>query len=209
MPHFPTRRQAGLLALACLLAGCATPVPQGLALSAPQQSAVAAAQDYLNGLDRFEARFIQSGAYGEGSGFLWVDRPGMLRIAYLGPKARVMVANGPSFVIYDPATDATTSMATARTPLGLLLAPHIALSGNVVITDFRDDGAVLSLTLADSTHPGQGALAVRLQKSPMLLTGIVATDTHGRTLAMTLGDLNRHPVLTPDLFRLPGHPIGT
>ena len=200
------RRHLLVLAATAALGGCAT-TPVGLALDARQRSQVDRAQDYLNGLGRFQARFDQSGAFGAGNGWIWVDRPGRLRIGYFGPQAQVMVANGATFVIYNPANDATTTMATSRTPLGLLLADRIALSGTVLITRFQDSGDTLSLTLADSTHPNQGTLTVLLQASPMRLIGVTAVDARGRALQMTLSDLRLNPVITPDLFRLPGHPL--
>jgi outer membrane lipoprotein-sorting protein len=200
------RRRALLL---CLLAGGCTTIATPLALTSPQRSAVQQAQDYLNGLAAFQAQFVQSGFTGPGSGVLWVARPGHLRVTYYGPNAREMVASGGLFVIYDHGTGATTTMPVSRTPLGLLLAEHIALSGTVAVTGYQEDGATLDLTLQDSAHPEQGTLTVKLQKNPWLLVGVVATDVHGRSLTLDLTNLDPNPRITPQLFQFPGPPAAS
>jgi outer membrane lipoprotein-sorting protein len=185
------------------LASCAS-IPSPLTLTSAQSSTVDAAQHYLDDLTSFQAHFIQSGWSGAGDGVVWVDRPGRLRLSYAGPNAKDMVARDGLLVIYDRGNGATTTMPVAKTPLGLLLAPHIALSGTVVITGFTEDATTLRLTLQDSTQPTQGTLTVTLQKSPMALSAVTATDIHGRSLTLQLTDLTRHPRITPSLFAYPG-----
>jgi outer membrane lipoprotein-sorting protein len=205
--HLPlyVRRLAwigSLLAPALPLIGCATSSTP-LTLTQDQSSEVQQAQDYLNTLTTFQAHFTQSGWSGGGAGIVWVDRPGRLRLSYFGPGAKDMVAANGLFVVYDHSNGATTTMPVAKTPLGLLLAPHIALSGEVAVTDYRDAPGALSLTLQDRTHPDQGTLTVLLQKAPLRLAGVTATDVHGRSLILTLTDLDLHPVITPQLFAPP------
>jgi outer membrane lipoprotein-sorting protein len=192
-------------ALAGLLAagGCAT-TANPLALSAAQRNAVEQAQDYLNTLTRFKAAFVQSGWSGPGAGVVWVDRPGRLRLSYYGPSGKDMMANGGLLVIYDHGNGATTTMPVAKTPLGLLLAPRIALTGTVAVTGFSETPAGLVLTLQDTANPGQGTLTVTLAKAPLALTGVTATDIHGRSLTLRLSGLDAHPLITPQLFALPG-----
>jgi outer membrane lipoprotein-sorting protein len=199
-------RQFGsaLAVLALLGASGCTTIARPIALDAGQNSAVAQAQDYLNSLTAFQAHFTQTGWLGGGSGILWVDRPGRLRLTYFGAGGRDMVANRGLFVAYDPSNGATSTTPVARTPLGLLLAPQITLSGAVGVTAFHEAPDQLSLTLQDTTHPLQGTLTVRLARTPLRLVGVTATDIHGRSLTLTLTDLNTHPRITPALFRFPG-----
>jgi outer membrane lipoprotein-sorting protein len=197
-----------LVAPGLSLSGCAT-LSTPLALTPDQSSEVERAQDYLNTLTAFQAHFTQSGWSGGGAGVVWVDRPGRLRLSYFGPDAKDMTADHGLFVVYDHANGATTTMPVAKTPLGLLLAPRITLSGEVAVTGFKDDPAGLALTLQDQTHPDQGTLTVMLQKAPLLLLGVTATDVHGRSLTLLLTHLDLHPVITPELFRLPSSAAGT
>jgi outer membrane lipoprotein-sorting protein len=189
----------GILALG----GCAT-IPAPITLTAPQSSAIDQAQAYLNGLTSFQAHFVQSGWSGPGSGTVWVDRPGRLRLSYAGPAAKDMVANNGLLIITDRANSAVTTMPVAKTPLGLLLAPHIALSGAVAVTGYAETSDTLSITLQDATHPAQGTLSVTLRKSPLSIASVTATDIHGRALTLSLSDLIVHPLITPALFAAPG-----
>ncbi len=193
----------GTLAGALAIGGCAN-IANPLALTGAERSAVDQAQDYLNTLTSFKARFVQSGWSGPGAGMVWVDRPGRLRLSYDGPVAKDMVADDGLLVIYDHSNGATTTMPVAKTPLGLLLAPRIALSGVVAVTGFSETAAALTLTLQDTTNPGQGTLTVTLDKAPLTLTAVTATDIHGRSLTLRLNGLDAHPLITPQLFALPG-----
>jgi outer membrane lipoprotein-sorting protein len=204
MISHPRRLAHILIVLAPLAFGGCAHIAAPLTLTDQQRSTADAAQDYLNSLTSFKAQFVQSGFTGAGSGVLWLDRPGRLRVTYFGPNAREMVASNGLFVIYDHASGSTTTMPVSRTPLGLLLAERISLTGNVAVTGFKEDPGSLELTLQDRNHPEQGTLTVMMRKGPLSLVGVVATDIHARSLTLQLTDIDLHPRITPDLFRFPG-----
>ncbi len=190
------------MATAALLAACTT-APPPLTLSEDQSREVDQIGRYLDGLKSFEARFAQAGAFGGGSGTVWLDRPGRLRIQYAGSTAKTVVANRGIIVITDPATGGTTTTPVARTPLSMLLAPAITLSGPITVTAYREQPGLVTLTIKKTTAPDDGALTLFLNPFPLALTGVVLTDGYQRDLVMQLSDLRTNPSLPSDLFQYP------
>ena len=114
----------------------------------------------LNGLPRFEAHFTQSGSFGVGSGLIWLDRPGHLRIDYAGAASRVMVIADGRVRVLDRSSGALTTMAVSRTPLGLLLAPTISLSGAAHIESLVHQRGQIRVVLTRTDAPAQGRLTL-------------------------------------------------
>jgi outer membrane lipoprotein-sorting protein len=194
-------RRAFLSASAVLcLAGCAGQ-PAG------DQAAIDRIAAYLNGLQRFQARFTQTGAFGEAAGTVWLDRPGHLRIAYDGPQAKTLVASNGRVMVYDAASGGTTTMPVARTPLGMLLTPQITLSGDVAVTGYRVERGVAAVTVIRSAAQGDGSLTLYVALQPLTLVGVLVVDAYQRPLFIHLAPLDLNPALTPDLFRDPSPPV--
>jgi outer membrane lipoprotein-sorting protein len=187
-----------------LLSGCTQ--PGAVRLTAQDADDVRRVQDYLNHTQRFEAHFVQSGAYGPGAGLVWLNRPGNLRIDYEGPGARLMVISGGRVRVLDRRTGALTTMALSRTPLGILLAPTIDLSGPVTVTSVQHPAGALAVTLEKTGQAGQGSLTLYLAEMPLRLQAVTVTDAYQRSSTLSLSDIDTAPVLTPDLFAAPVGP---
>jgi outer membrane lipoprotein-sorting protein len=190
-------------AIALLLAGCAV-TPKAPVISDTDAPEIARIQDYLDALPRLQAHFVQTGDFGPGAGTLWLDRPGHLRIDYAGATSRVLVANGGRLAVYDRATHGTTTMALSRTPLGMLLTPHILLSGPVTVTALQRGDGLEQITLAKTASPDQGALRLLFRTAPLALDSVTVIDAYHRALTMQLSELQRDPPITPALFQPPG-----
>ncbi len=194
-----------LCQLACLLAmlsACMSPPPPRL--SAHDITDIQSVETYLNDMPRFVAHFTQSGAFGPGAGLLWLDRPGHLRIDYAGPTARLMVISSGRVRVLDRATGALTTMPLSRTPLGILLADHITLTGPVTVTSLSHTGDTLQLTLQKTSAPAQGSLTLTLTTHPLALAQVTVVNPAQQSLTMALSDIDTNPKLTADLFAAPG-----
>jgi outer membrane lipoprotein-sorting protein len=186
--------------LACALApGCATAPPP--VLSNYDQSTLAEIQTYLDGLRAFHARFNESGTDGVGDGVLWVDRPGRLRVEFIHPHAKLLLANHGHLLLADEATGATTTMPVSRTPLDILLAEKIILSGTVTITSMQREPGMLQISLVKAAAPGQGRLTLQFDTNPWALRGVVVRDGSGRTNSFDLYGLHRDTSIDPALFQ--------
>ena len=202
---FRTRRTLARVAQACLwacLAGC---VPMR---NAADRVDIARIEAYLNGLPRFEAHFVQSGAFGAGAGLVWLDRPGHLRVAYAGPNSRVMVITNGRVNVLDRSNGALTTQPVSRTPLGLLLTPAIRLDGKVTVdslTHATDQAGtpILRLTLSKTGLPGQGHLTLDFTDQPLRLVAVTVQDPYNRLLTLALSGIDDRPQLTPELFQPP------
>jgi outer membrane lipoprotein-sorting protein len=195
-------RRVALLGTLAMLAACATRTP-ALVLNEDDSREVAQIGRYLDGLKSFQANFTQSGAFGDGAGTVWLDRPGRLRIAYAGSPGKTLVANKGRVVIYDGATGGTTTTPVSRTPLGMLLTPSTTLTGPVTVTAYRHEAAFSELTIKKADAPGDGSLTLFLSPAPLTLTAVMVTDGYDRPLLMRLSDIRLNPPLTPDLFQYP------
>jgi outer membrane lipoprotein-sorting protein len=138
-----------------------------------------------------------------------LDRPGNLRIDYAGAASRLMVISGGRVRILDRATGGTSTMPLSKTPLAILLAPHISLFGAVSVTALHHDLTGLQVTLQKTDQPGQGSLTLYLSDMPLHLDAVTVTDAYQRSLTLSLSDMNMNPTLTPDLFRPPSTLTGS
>ncbi len=201
-PGFLLARRGFVLGVASLAACTATPPP--LVLSGDDQVAIGQITAYLNGLQRFTAMFTQAGPDGFSEGNVWMARPGQLRVDYVRPKPKLMLANHGRLLLVDLTTQATTSLRLSRTPLDILLAPSIVLSGAVTITALqRVAGGLpggLQLSLVKTDAPGQGTLILRFAASPLALQGVTVVDRNGQTTAFNLSGLDTAAPIDPARF---------
>jgi outer membrane lipoprotein-sorting protein len=192
-----TRRGLALLVLAALTACSVAPPP--LVLSGDDRVAVTQITDYLNGLQHFTAKFSQAGPDGYSEGYVWLQRPGKLRVEYVRPAPKLMLANHGRLLLVDRTTQATTSLRLSRTPLDILLAPQITLSGTVTITALQRQASGLQLSLIKTDAPGQGTLILRFTADPLALEGLTVVRD-GQTTAFNLSDMNRDTLIDAARF---------
>ena len=163
MPHMNRRTLLALLALlpAPALADTAAPfVP-----TAQDRADIARVEAFLNTLRSFRARFLQvapDGATSEGKA--WLQRPGRLRFEYDPPHPDLLVAGFGSAVWFDSQLKQTTSVPLSTTPLGILLADTIRLTGEVTVTGIakaciEDPDARLRALLAETIAAAEAARA--------------------------------------------------
>ncbi len=138
------------------LAGCAAVAPPGTLDDADRQ-VLSRIEAYLNTIHTLQARFAQASTRGDGRGTAWIERPGRMRLQYDPPSRVVLVAARGRVVYADAATGASSSLPLSRTPLSMLLAERIVLSGPVtVVSVLRTRG--LGAVLAPEGAPGAGLL---------------------------------------------------
>ncbi|MEJ0049389.1 MAG: outer membrane lipoprotein carrier protein LolA [Rhodospirillales bacterium] len=183
---------------ASVLAACATSSPK--VLTASDLATRAEVQDYLDELRFFHARFTQSGSDGDAEGILWLARPGRLRVEYVEPRPRLMLANHGRLLVADQVTGATTTMPVSNTPLDILLGDKVDLSGAVTVTALQRQPGALQLSLIKTGAPNQGRLTLQFTTPPLALTGVVVQDAAGHTNTLRLFGLFRDTTVDPAMF---------
>ncbi|GBR50902.1 hypothetical protein CSR02_13775 [Acetobacter pomorum] len=178
--------------------------PAPVALSAADQAWLKRIEQALNQSKTFQARIQQLDAEGKRTtGTVWMKRPGQMRLAYDPPSPLLLVANGGKVVFRDNQLDQTTVIPIERTPLGLLLRPHVSLSDDVTVTGFEHDNGLVQVTLVRTSSPGDGSLTLVFYETPVALRSWSVLDAQGRETRVTLFDVHAGADIPTSTFTLP------
>jgi outer membrane lipoprotein-sorting protein len=196
------RRRTLLLSAASLvsfsIAAKAAPAP---ALSPQDQADIARVETYLNGLKSLKAHFMQVAQDGGISqGTAWLERPGRMRFQYDPPAPFLLIAAHGVLTFHDSALQQTTNIGLGRTPLGILLADHVELSGAVTVTAIQRLPGQLQLTLVRTDSPGDGSLTLVFADPPLTLRQWTVVDAQRRETHVTLYNAQLGGTFDPSLF---------
>ena len=174
---------------------------QVAATTPADQAEIARIQAYLNSLTTLKAHFVQvapNGALSQGT--VWLERPGRMRFQYAPPSPLLLVAGHGLVVFHDSALDQTSNILIGMTPLGILLAEHISLSGNVRVTSLNNLPGEIELTLVRTAHPTEGSLALVFTDNPLTLRQWTVTDAQGQRTTVTLTNIELGGTFDQKLF---------
>jgi outer membrane lipoprotein-sorting protein len=170
-------------------------------LSDSDQAVLGQVQTYLNSIRTLKARFRQTGQDGKtANGTAWLERPGRMRFEYDKPSPLLLVAGHGTAVFRDNELDQTSSIPLSQTPLGLLLADNITLTGPVTVTAFQRTPTMMLATLVRTASPGDGSLTLVLRANPMALVGWTVVDAEGRETRIELTDIQLGGTFDQQLF---------
>ena len=181
-------KRRALLALPLLLPFAARAQSVRAAPLTPQDRAdLARIEAYLNGLSTLKARFLQVAPDGSTSqGIAWMQRPGRMRFQYDPPTPLLLVAGHGLFVYYDRQLKQTSNIPLGSTPLGLLLAEHVTLSGGVTVTDIGRMPGQIQVTMVRTDSPGDGSLTLVFADQPLALRQWTVIDSQRRETTVSL-----------------------
>lgn len=203
------RRTLLALGLAPLLPAALTraafaqaPAPAaGQATTDQDKADIARVQTYLDGLRTMKARFLQIAPNGQVTrGTTWLDRPGRMRFQYDPPTPLLLVAGHGLFVYYDSALKQTTNIPLGQTPLGILLANKVTLSGDVTVTQVQRPPNLLVVTLVRTASPGDGSLTLVFNEGPLTLREWIVLDAQRRETRVSLFDVQFGGTFESSLF---------
>jgi len=198
-------RRIGSLALAAFLAGCALG-PHTTVHTPAEQASIQQAQAYFDGLGGFSAQFVQAGPGDQMAQGAVRFETGHLRLDYIAPARRLVVAGDGRLVVKDEATSSLTRASLAANPLGLLLAGPVRLSGAIDVTDVQANADALQLSLDRADNPAQGLLTLFFRIQPngaLLLSGLEAVDAEQHRTRFALSGQQAHQRFDPAIFTLP------
>lgn len=166
--------------------------------------------DYLNSINTVTARFVQvaqDGSIRNGTAIL--QRPGKMRFQYDPPDPQLLVAGFGLLVFHDPKLNQTTNIPLSATPLGILLAKHVTLSGPVTVTKLEQPPGEVQVTLIRTGKAAQGHITLVFSTNPLELRQWQVTDAQGRTTQVSLYDLHAtKPFPNKDFEYVPGYTPG-
>lgn len=176
------------------------PSPQE-ALSPQDQADIARIEAYLNGLHTLKAHFIQVTGDGNLSeGTAWMERPGRMRFQYQPPAPFLLIAAHGVLTFHDASLQQTTNIPLGRTPLGILLAEHVTLSGGVTVTAVQRLPGQIQVTLVRTNSPGDGSLTLIFADQPLALRQWTVVDQQRRETHVTLSNVQLGGTFDQQLF---------
>jgi outer membrane lipoprotein-sorting protein len=168
----------------------------------PQDAAdLARIEAYLNSIHTLQAHFLQVAPDGTMSeGTAWLERPGRMRFQYDPPAPFLLVAAHGNLVFEDRSIQQVSNVPLTLTPLGILLADHVSLSGNVKVTAIQRLPGQLQVTLVRSGSPQDGSLTLLFTENPLALRQWTVLDAQRRETHVTLYNVQQGVNLDPKLF---------
>ncbi len=183
-----------------------SPQPAPYPLSPADQQLLSQVEAYLNGIGSLTANFLQVAPNGSTrTGKVWLQRPGKMRFQYDPPDPQLLVAGFGSLVYHDPDLRQTTNIPLSSTPLGILLAPEVHLTGAATVTDLRRDPGEIAITLIRTGKAAQGSLTLVFGTDPLALRQWRVVDPQNQETRVSLYDLAPGGPFPDSLFRYQGH----
>jgi outer membrane lipoprotein-sorting protein len=194
-------RRTLLLSAAFVPFGLSARAAPGLVLSAADQADIARVETYLNGLRSLKAHFMQvTGDGGISEGTAWLQRPGRMRFQYNPPAPFTLIAAHGVLIFNDSSLQQTSNIPLSRTPLGILLADRVVLSGGVTVTGIQRLPGQLQVTLVRTDSPGDGSLTLIFADQPLTLRQWTVVDAQRRETHVTLSNAQTGGSFDPQLF---------
>jgi outer membrane lipoprotein-sorting protein len=161
------------------------------ALTAADKADIARVEAYLNGLKTLKAKFMQIAPDGGTSqGTAWIDRPGKLRFEYDPPSPLLLVAGYGVGFFHDKQLGQTSNFPLSSTPLGILLADNLKLSGDITVARVARLPGQLQVTLYRTRSPGDGSITLVFADNPLALRQWTVVDPQGKETSVTLFDVS-------------------
>jgi outer membrane lipoprotein-sorting protein len=195
-----------LLALPLLLA---TPRPAqaqraaGFQPTAQDRADLARIEANLNSLRTLKAHFLQvapDGGISEGTA--WLERPGRMRFQYNPPAPFLLVAASGLLVFHDSQLNQTSNVFLSQTPLGILLADKVMLSGDVTVTGMERQPGQIQVSLVRTASPSDGTLTLIFADNPLTLRQWTVLDAQRKETRVTLYNVELGGSFDPALFNV-------
>ena len=170
-------------------------VAQGLSLNAISA--------YMNELTTIKARFRQDNPDGSVSnGTFYLKRPGRMRFEYDPPEPAMVIAGGGALAVFDPRSDEPTRYPLSQTPLSVILARKVDLSGADEIAGTQVSGEFTLVQARDPDHPEYGSISLVFSDNPVTLRQWIIRDESGAITRVSLGTLQTGGRVPDRLFNL-------
>ncbi len=197
-------RRSLLAALALLPAGLLPfRARAALALTDRDRADIARIETYLTNLRSLKARFLQVAPNGGTSeGEVWLQRPGKMRFQYDPPSPFLLVANYGLVVFNDSKLQQTSNIPLSQTPLGIILADQVKLSGDIEIVGLRRLPDEIELTLQRTASPSDGTITLYFSDQKLALQRWAVVDQQRQKTSVRLFNVELGGKFDPALFKV-------
>lgn len=175
---------------------------QAQAISERDRADIARIEAYLDGLKTLKAHFLQVGPEGDVSeGTAWIDRPGKLRFEYDPPSPYLLIAGYGVGFFHDKKLGQTSNFPVSSTPLGILLADKVRLSGDLTVRGITRDPGQIQVEVARTSSPGDGSITMVFADNPLALRQWTIEDAQHRRTSVTLYNVALGGTFDSSLFQ--------
>mgnify|MGYP001092739158 CR=1 FL=1 len=200
-----TRR--GILGMAVGLGGLAMlqMVPGAVLVAEAQAAPSAAAQaiaDHFAGVKTMTGEFVQFGPKGDQlGGKFFIERPGKIRFNYDGASGFKVISDGNSVLLENAKMKTMDLYPLSKTPLALLLAERIDLSGNRVRSVKEEDDQTV-IQLADKSVFGNARITMMFDPKTYELRQWTITDAQGKDTTVMIFNVKQGVSIDNSLFAI-------
>jgi outer membrane lipoprotein-sorting protein len=197
----PGMKRRALLTIAMLVPAAAGAQP-AFRPTAQDRADLVRIETYLNGLRTLKARFVQIAPDGAlAAGTAWLSRPGRMRFEYFPPTPFLLVAGNGLLVFHDAKLGQTTNIPLGQTPLGILLADNVKLSGDLTVLGMRREPGMIEVQVTRTASPGDGSLSLVFADNPLALRQWTVLDAQRRETRVTLSNVELGGSFDSNLFQ--------
>lgn len=158
--------------------------------------------DYFSQVRTMAGEFVQFGPQGQQTaGKFYLERPGKIRFNYEPPSAYRVVSDGKSIVIFNTKLHTNDLYSLSATPLKLLLADHIDLSGGQV-ADVSQEKDLTTITMSDKSVFGNAKITMMFDPQTYDLRQWTVTDAQGKDTTVMIFNVQSGVKLDPALFEI-------
>lgn len=198
-------RAAAIAALIGLSCGAFASAP-AFAATAPDAAAATDVASriaaHFSAVKSMTGQFVQFGPHGEQTGgTFYIVRPGKLRFNYDKPSPIQVVCDGNSIVINNKKLDTWDLYPLSKTPLRLLLADNIDLSGGKV-ESVEQGQDLITVVLGDKSIFGNSKITMMFDSKTYELRQWTITDAQGLDTTVMIYNVKSGVAFDPSLFAI-------
>jgi len=158
--------------------------------------------DHFSSIKTMEGEFVQFGPRGDQvGGHFYIERPGRLRFDYDTKNNFKVIADGRSVAISNPRMKTWNVYPLDKTPLTLLLANKIDLSGDK-LKSVKQGPDLITVKLSDRSVFGNSMLTMTFDPKSYALRQWTITDPQGKDTTVMIFNVKDGVSLDPSLFTI-------
>lgn len=199
-----TRRDVlGLFAVAAVASAVPFSAFAQAAAPAASSATAQAIADHFSGVATMQGEFVQFGPRGEQTGGkFFIERPGKLRFNYDDPSPMRVIADGRNVAIGNVKLKTWDLYPLSKTPLSLLLAPHIDLSAGMV-KGVKEESDLTTISLGNNTVFGNSTITMMFDPKTYDLRQWTITDNQGKDTSVMIFNVKTGMDFDERVFRVP------
>lgn len=160
---------------------------------------------YLNGFRSLHAHFKQEDPDGTVRfGELYIQKPGLMRIAYRGLKGLLIVSDGTWLSYDDKALEQVSYVPLHTTPAALILKDKFEFKETIVEKVEFMPNHELQITMRNKQEPDAGSLTLVLKQNPIELAGWQVMDPSAQMTIVELSHVEVEGKAPDGSFELSG-----